>query len=226
MVCIKLVSISIQTEILINDAFKTLQGIHMQTDIHCPVYLVDDDEAIIDSICFLMEGFGYQLTSFNSGDAFLAQVDLSLAGCVILDARMPGLSGPEVQQLLNEAKSPLSIIFLTGHGDVPMAVDAFKQGAFDFFQKPVQGKVLAQSIEKGLQYSVKQHWKMHNLALIDALSEREHQIFKLVIAGKTNKQMSNELCVAVRTIEVHRSKLMEKLGVQNIAELMKLAPLV
>ncbi|MEZ9234937.1 response regulator transcription factor [Shewanella sp. 10N.286.52.A9] len=198
----------------------------MQTDIHCPVYLVDDDEAIIDSICFLMEGFGYQLTSFNSGDVFLAQVDLSLAGCVILDARMPGLSGPEVQQLLNEAKSPLSIIFLTGHGDVPMAVDAFKQGAFDFFQKPVQGKVLAQSIEKGLQYSVKQHWKMHNLALIDGLSERENQIFKLVIAGNTNKQMSNELCVAVRTIEVHRSKLMEKLGVQNIAELMKLAPLV
>ncbi|MBQ4889310.1 response regulator transcription factor [Shewanella sp. MMG014] len=198
----------------------------MQTDIHCPVYLVDDDEAIIDSICFLMEGFGYQLTSFNSGDAFLDQVDLSLAGCVILDARMPGLSGPEVQQLLNEAKSPLSIIFLTGHGDVPMAVDAFKQGAFDFFQKPVQGKVLAQSIEKGLQYSVKQHWKMHHLALIDGLSERENQIFKLVIAGNTNKQMSNELCVAVRTIEVHRSKLMEKLGVQNIAELMKLAPLV
>ncbi|OBT08073.1 DNA-binding response regulator [Shewanella sp. UCD-FRSSP16_17] len=198
----------------------------MQTDIHCPVYLVDDDEAIIDSICFLMEGFGYQLTSFNSGDAFLDQVDLSLAGCVILDARMPGLSGPEVQQLLNEAKSPLSIIFLTGHGDVPMAVDAFKQGAFDFFQKPVQGKVLAQSIEKGMQYSVKQHWKMHNLALIDGLSERENQIFKLVIAGNTNKQMSNELCVAVRTIEVHRSKLMEKLGVQNIAELMKLAPLV
>ncbi|WP_153916312.1 response regulator transcription factor [Shewanella sp. TC10] len=191
-----------------------------------PVYLVDDDDAIIDSITFLMDGFGYQIESFNSGDRFLANVDLSLAGCVILDARMPGLSGPEVQQLLIEAKSPLSIIFLTGHGDVPMAVDAFKQGAFDFFQKPVQGKVLSQSIEKGLQYSTRQHWKMHNLALIDALSEREHQIFKLVIAGNTNKQMSNELCVAVRTIEVHRSKLMDKLGVQNIAELMKLAPLV
>ncbi|MCL1068432.1 MULTISPECIES: response regulator transcription factor [Shewanella] len=191
-----------------------------------PVYLVDDDDAIIDSITFLMDGFGYQIESFNSGDRFLANVDLSQAGCVILDARMPGLSGPEVQQLLVEAKSPLSIIFLTGHGDVPMAVDAFKQGAFDFFQKPVQGKVLAQSIEKGLQYSTRQHWKMDNLALIDSLSERENQIFKLVIAGNTNKQMSNELCVAVRTIEVHRSKLMEKLGVQNIAELMKLAPLV
>ncbi len=90
----------------------------------------------------------------------------------------------------------------------------------------MQGKVLSNSIEKGLLYSIRQHWKMHHLALIDGLSEREKQIFKLVIAGNTNKQMSNELCVAVRTIEVHRSKLMDKLGVQNIAELMKLAPLV
>ncbi|MCC4834344.1 response regulator [Shewanella sp. 1_MG-2023] len=198
----------------------------MLNDINGPVYLVDDDEAIIDSITFLMEGYGYKLISFNSGDLFLSSVDLATAGCVILDARMPGLSGPEVQQLLTEANSPLAVIFLTGHGDVPMAVDAFKQGAFDFFQKPVQGKVLSNSIEKGLLYSIRQHWKMHHLALIDGLSEREKQIFKLVIAGNTNKQMSNELCVAVRTIEVHRSKLMDKLGVQNIAELMKLAPLV
>jgi two-component system response regulator TtrR len=198
----------------------------MLNDINGPVYLVDDDEAIIDSITFLMEGYGYKLISFNSGDLFLSSVDLATAGCVILDARMPGLSGPEVQQLLTEANSPLAVIFLTGHGDVPMAVDAFKQGAFDFFQKPVQGKVLSNSIEKGLLYSIRQHWKMHHLALIDGLSEREKQIFKLVFAGNTNKQMSNELCVAVRTIEVHRSKLMDKLGVQNIAELMKLAPLV
>ena len=191
-----------------------------------PVYLVDDDEAIIDSITYLMDNFNYKIISFNSGNKFLESIDLTLPGCVILDARMPGLTGPEVQQILSEAHSPLSVIFLTGHGDVPMAVDAFKKGAFDFFQKPVQGNVLSQSIEKGLNYSTNQHWKLSNICLIEALSVREKQIFKLVIAGNTNKQMSNELCVAVRTIEVHRSKLMDKLAVNNLAELMKLAPLI
>jgi two-component system response regulator TtrR len=173
-----------------------------------------------------MKGFGHHLHCFSSGNHFLDSIDLSQAGCVILDARMPGLTGPEVQQLLNEARSPLAVIFLTGHGDVPMAVDAFKNGAFDFFQKPVQGTLLSQAINKGLDYSSRQHWKLTNLRLIETLTERESQIFKLVIAGNTNKQMSNELCVAVRTIEVHRSKLMEKLAVNNLAELMKLAPLV
>ncbi|MCG9728801.1 response regulator [Shewanella sp. Isolate13] len=198
----------------------------MQQQLNGPVYLVDDDEAIIDSIGFLMEGYGYKLSSFNCGDRFLAEVDLSQAGCVILDARMPGLTGPQVQQLLSDAKSPLAVIFLTGHGDVPMAVDAFKNGAFDFFQKPVQGSLLSQSIAKGLAYSTEQHQKRTNQDLIDTLSEREAQIFQLVIAGNTNKQMANELCVAIRTIEVHRSKLMTKLGVNNLAELVKLAPLL
>ncbi|WP_299803669.1 response regulator [uncultured Shewanella sp.] len=198
----------------------------MQQEINGPVYLVDDDEAIIDSISFLMEGYGHKLISFNSGDRFLAEVDLTQAGCVILDARMPGLTGPQVQQLLSDANSPLAVIFLTGHGDVPMAVDAFKNGAFDFFQKPVQGSLLSQSIVKGLAYSFGQQQKLTNQSLIDTLSEREAQIFHLVIAGNTNKQMANELCVAIRTIEVHRSKLMAKLGVSNLAELVKLAPLL
>ncbi|MGS0728192.1 response regulator transcription factor [Shewanella sp. 0m-11] len=198
----------------------------MQQQINGPVYLVDDDEAIVDSISFLMDGYGYKPSCFSSGVRFLAEIDLSQAGCVILDARMPGLTGPQVQQLLTQAKSPLSVIFLTGHGDVPMAVDAFKNGAFDFFQKPVQGNLLSQSIAKGLAYSVRQHWKLTHQALIDTLTEREAQIFDLVIAGNTNKQMANELCVALRTIEVHRSKLMSKLGVSNLAELVKLAPLL
>ncbi|GIU04460.1 DNA-binding response regulator [Shewanella sp. c952] len=198
----------------------------MQALIGGPVYLVDDDEAIVDSITFLMDGFGYKIKSFNSGNDFLAGIDLSQPGCVILDARMPGLSGPQVQQLLSEANSPLSVIFLTGHGDVPMAVDAFKNGAFDFFQKPVQGQVLSQSISKGLQNSVNKYNRFTEQQLITRLSERELQIFKLIVAGNTNKQMSSSLCVAIRTIEVHRSKLMDKLGAANVAELLKLAPLI
>ncbi|BDM66052.1 DNA-binding response regulator [Shewanella sp. NFH-SH190041] len=191
-----------------------------------PVYLVDDDEAIADSLCFLMEGFGYQLKWFAAGDAFLQRVDLHASGCVILDSRMPGLSGQQVQLLLKEANSPLSVIFLTGHGDVPMAVDAFKNGAFDFFQKPVQGQALAGAIAKGLQYSERQLWKSRNQALINSLTEREREIFHLVVNGCTNKQMANTLCVAVRTIEVHRAKVMKKLDVTNMAELIKLAPLL
>ncbi|MCT7943550.1 response regulator transcription factor [Shewanella holmiensis] len=198
----------------------------MQHQAKSPVYLVDDDEAIIDSISYLMDGYHYHIISFNSGHQFLNSVDLTMPGCVILDARMPGLTGPEVQQLLNDARSPLAVIFLTGHGDVPMAVDAFKNGAFDFFQKPVQGLLLSQAISKGLDYSNEQYWKLSNLKLIETLTDREIQIFHLIIAGNTNKQMSNTLCIAVRTIEVHRSKLMEKLTVNNLAELMKLAPLV
>lgn len=198
----------------------------MQALIGGPVYLVDDDEAIVDSITFLMDGFGYKIKSFNSGNDFIASIDLSQPGCVILDARMPGLSGPQVQQLLSEANSPLSVIFLTGHGDVPMAVDAFKNGAFDFFQKPVQGQVLSQSISKGLQNSINKYNRFAEQQLITRLSERELQIFKLIVAGNTNKQMSSVLCVAIRTIEVHRSKLMDKLGSANVAELLKLAPLI
>ncbi|WP_028774189.1 response regulator transcription factor [Shewanella waksmanii] len=191
-----------------------------------PVYLVDDDEAIVDAIVFLMEGYGYALTSFQCGHDFLANIDLSQAGCVILDARMPGLSGPEVHQALTQANSPLAVIFLTGHGDVPMAVDAFKNGAFDFFQKPVQGAALSSAIAKGLEYSHRQHWKLTHQQLINQLSTREKQIFELVIGGHTNKQMADQLCVAIRTIEVHRAKMMTKLRVANLAELVKLAPLL
>ncbi|GIU46854.1 response regulator transcription factor [Shewanella algidipiscicola] len=198
----------------------------MPTPSSSPVYLVDDDEAIIDAISFLMVGYGYEITSFNAGDDFLSSVDLTQPGCVILDAKMPSMSGPQVQRLLHQVRSPLAVIFLTGHGDVPMAVDAFKNGAFDFFQKPVQGAALSESIAKGLHYSERQHWKLRHQQLIDTLSERETQIFKLVIAGHTNKQMANQLCVALRTIEVHRAKMMSKLGANNVAELLKLAPLL
>ncbi|MCF1426922.1 MAG: response regulator [Shewanella sp.] len=190
------------------------------------LYLIDDDEAIADSLCFLLEGFGYRVVWFGDGQTFLSSVDLQEPGCAILDSRMPGLSGQQVQQLLNDKASPLSVIFLTGHGDVPMAVDAFKKGAFDFFQKPVQGKALAEAIEKGLAHSRRQSWKLRHQALIDSLTEREQEIFRLVVNGYTNKQMAEALFVAVRTIEVHRAKLMKKLGVTNMAELLKLAPLL
>lgn len=191
-----------------------------------PVYLVDDDAAIADSLCFLLEGFGYQVQWFQSGDAFLAAVDCQQPGCVILDSRMPGLSGQDLHLWMKQASSPLAVIFLTGHGDVPMAVDAFKNGAFDFFQKPVAGHALAAAIAKGLLHSWRQHKKLSAQQLIDTLTEREKEIFQLIVNGYTNKQMAESLFVVVRTIEVHRAKVMKKLAATNMAELLKLAPLL
>ncbi|WP_028118108.1 response regulator transcription factor [Ferrimonas senticii] len=190
------------------------------------VYLVDDDEAVADSLTFLLEGFGYQVQWFADGQLFLQQIDLSQPGCVILDSRMPGLTGQQLQQQLNQSQSPLAVIFLTGHGDVPMAVDALKNGAFDFFQKPVQGQALADALAKGLAHSQQLGQKQAEHHLLDSLTEREREIFRLVVSGQTNKQMADTLFVAVRTIEVHRAKVMKKLGASNIAELLKLAPLL
>lgn len=105
-----------------------------------PVYLVDDDEAVLDSLGFMLRQFGYQVQTFNHGSDFLQFCPLSQAGCVILDCRIPDISGQEIQQKLSSSQSPLGVIFLTGHGDLPMALSAFRQGACDFFQKPVAGK--------------------------------------------------------------------------------------
>lgn len=189
-------------------------------------YLVDDDVAFADSLIFLMESFGFSLRWFDSGITFLEKVDLCQSGCVILDSRMPELSGQQVLQKLNQVNSPLSVIFLTGHGDVPMAVDALKNGAFDFFQKPIKGKALASAIDKSLKHSENCALHFRQKALVGSLTVRELEIFKLITQGKTNKQMAESLFVATRTIEVHRSNLMKKLNVSTMAELLVMASLI
>lgn len=186
-----------------------------------PLYLVDDDEAILDSLGFMLEQFGYQVQTFNNGRDFLQQCPLGQAGCVILDSRMPEISGQEVQQKLLETQSPLGVIFLTGHGDLPMALSAFRKGACDFFQKPVLGKALVQSIEKAhreSQASFEQQSLQHKFA---QLTEREQQVLTHVIQGMTNKQISEAMYLSLRTIEVHRAKIMKKLEVSNMAELVQ-----
>lgn len=119
------------------------------SDKQLPVFVVDDDESVRDSLAFMLEEHDFSVTTFADGQAFLDGVDIHQAGCVILDSRMPNLRGQQVHQILNEAKSPLAVIYLTGHGDVPMAVDALQAGAVNFFQKPVKGDELAQAILKG-----------------------------------------------------------------------------
>ena len=190
-----------------------------QNNLSLPIYLVDDDTAILDSLSFMLCQFNYKVTGFNSGTQFLEEVALEQAGCVILDSRMPEITGQEVQRKLLKVDSPLGIIFLTGHGDMPMAVDAFRKGACDFFQKPVPGTALSEAINKAFIYSQHTFNEQALKQKMMTLSPREHQVLCLLTQGKTNKQISENLFLSLRTIEVHRAKMMKKLGVSNIAEL-------
>ncbi|PMN70752.1 response regulator transcription factor [Enterovibrio norvegicus] len=192
-----------------------------------PVYVVDDEEPVRDSLVFMLESFDLQLRDFDSGKAFLAGVDISQPGCVILDSRMPEMRGQDVHAFLIEARSPLAVIFLTGHGDVPMAVDALKDGAVDFFQKPVDGEPLVKAIEKALVYSFKRAEDVSIENRYENLTEREKDVLKLVLKGQTNQQMSTTLCVSLRTIEVHRGNMMKKFEATNVADLvLRLSTLV
>ncbi|PQJ84235.1 response regulator transcription factor [Aliivibrio sifiae] len=184
-----------------------------------PVYIVDDDESVRDSLSFMLEGYDFYVVSFNDGQDFIDKIDLMKPGCVILDSRMPILRGQEVHALLNQQKSPLSVIFLTGHGDVPMAVDALKLGAVDFFQKPVDGEQLALAISKAIVASMSLYDKQESKKVFESLTEREAEILHLIVAGKRNQQIAAELFVAVRTVEVHRSSLMKKLNAETVADL-------
>lgn len=184
-----------------------------------PIYLVDDDESVLDSLAFLLQEFDYQVQCFSDGESFLKQAKLDQAGCVVLDSRMPTMRGQQVHQLLQQQHSPLGVIYLTGHGDVPMAVEALKQGAVDFLQKPVDGKVLVEAINKACDYSEQATQAMTIQKAFESLTEREQAILGLVVQGMKNQKIAEELCIAVRTVEVHRSNLMKKFSAKSIAEL-------
>lgn len=176
-----------------------------------PVFVVDDDESVRDSLAFMLEEHGFSVLTFADGENFLDTVDIQNAGCVILDSRMPHLRGQQVHQILNEAQSPLAVIYLTGHGDVPMAVDALQAGAVNFFQKPVKGCELAKAILKGhLQSSENIDIAIAKRAYT-SLTPREKELLCLIIAGKRNAYIADELCIAIRTVEVHRSNLLKNL---------------
>ncbi|CAH1598538.1 Tetrathionate response regulatory protein TtrR [Vibrio owensii] len=189
------------------------------SDKQLPVFVVDDDESVRDSLAFMLEEHDFSVTTFADGQEFLDGVDIHQAGCVILDSRMPNLRGQQVHQILNEAKSPLAVIYLTGHGDVPMAVDALQAGAVNFFQKPVKGDELAQAILKGQVQSAANLDIADAKAAYESLTPREKDILRLIIAGKRNIRIADELCIAMRTVEVHRASLLKKFSAKTVAEL-------
>ncbi|CDT90234.1 MULTISPECIES: response regulator transcription factor [Vibrio] len=184
-----------------------------------PVFVVDDDESVRDSLAFMLEEHDFNVTTFADGQSFLDEVDVQQAGCIILDSRMPNLRGQQVHQILNQANSPLAVIYLTGHGDVPMAVDALQAGAVNFFQKPVKGDELAQAILQGQAQSAVNLDMAAAKSAYESLTPREKDILRLIIAGKRNIRIADELCIAMRTVEVHRANLLKKFSAKTVAEL-------
>lgn len=184
-----------------------------------PIYIVDDEQSVLDSMKFMLESYGYQVQAFSRGRAFLDAADLRQVGCVILDSRMPDLRGQDVHKILNEQHSPLGVIYLTGHGDIPMAVNALQAGADHFFQKPVDSQALVQAIDSALLQSEQQAVKLAKVMMLKQLTAREHEVLQLIVTGLKNQQMADKLCVSLRTVEVHRSNVMKKLKVTSVAAL-------
>jgi two-component system, LuxR family, response regulator FixJ len=187
------------------------------------VYLVDDDEAIRDSLGLLLRSVGLDCEVYASALEFLGAYDPSRHCCLVADIRMPGLSGLELQQRLNEQRADVPVIFITGHGDVPMAVNAMKSGASDFIQKPFRDQDLIDRIHKAL---AKDRERRASRAEEDAIRERlatltprETEVMRRVVRGQANKVIALDLGVSQRTVELHRARVMRKLKMRSLAEL-------
>jgi FixJ family two-component response regulator len=191
------------------------------------VYVVDDDEAVRDSLQWLLEGKDYRVRCFDSAETFLSRYDQREVACLIVDIRMGGMTGLELQDRLVERKSPLPIVFITGHGDVPMAVDTMKKGAMDFIQKPFDESALVTLVERMLAQATTAFAESLQAASRDALmaklTTREAQVLERIVAGRLNKQIADDLGISIKTVEAHRANIMEKLNANTVADLLKTA---
>ena len=191
------------------------------------VYVVDDDEAVRDSVQWLLEGQDFRVRCFESAEVFLARYDPREVACLIVDIRMDGMSGLELQDRLLERKSPLPIAFITGHGDVPLAVDTMKKGAMDFIQKPFKEDQLVPLVERMLEQAralfTEHQEQASREALLSRLTTREAQVLERIVAGRLNKQIADDLGISIKTVEAHRANIMEKLGATTVADLLKIA---
>jgi FixJ family two-component response regulator len=191
------------------------------------VYVVDDDEAVRDSLQWLLEGKDYRVRCFESAEMFLERYDPKEVACLIVDVRMEGMSGLDLQNRLVENHSPLPVVFITGHGDVPMAVDTMKKGAMDFIQKPFDEVKLVNLVERMLDHA-RQSFSVHQQAvnrdaLLSKLTLRESQVLERIVAGRLNKQIADDLGISIKTVEAHRANIMEKLNANTVADLLKIA---
>lgn len=190
------------------------------------VFIVDDDQEVRDALELLMESVGLPVSTYESGQAFLDAFDPDLPGCIILDVRMPGMSGMDLQERL--AAQPLHppVIVITGHGDVPMAVRAVQAGAVDFIEKPFNDQALLDSVHRAIEKDASQRGEASRLSELrqryESLTPREIEVLKLVAGGQRNKVIAAELHVTQSTVEAHRAKVMEKMGARSLSDLMRM----
>jgi FixJ family two-component response regulator len=191
------------------------------------IHIIDDDRSFRTALSRLVETYGFRTGSYESGEDFLAMAHESEVGCILLDLRMPGLSGPELQERIAQAVPLLPIVFLTGQGTIAAGVQAMKGGAEDFLEKPVSSKTLRDVIDRALAHNEKRRadYDRHQAlkAKLSDFTPREIQVFDLIVRGKRNKQAAYDLNTSERTIKAHRHSIMAKLGVTSLAEMVSIA---
>jgi two-component system response regulator FixJ len=190
------------------------------------VYIVDDDDGMRRALGLLLNTVGYKTAAFANPKEFLEKFKPDIAACLVLDIRMPGMSGLELQQHLNRMGAMLPVIFITGHGDVPMAVQAMKEGAFEFIEKPFRDQDLLDRVNHALQQDRENRGTLARRADVlqrfESLTPREKQVMEFVVDGAANKVIAIDLGLSERTVEIHRAKVMEKMGARSVAHLVKL----
>lgn len=190
------------------------------------VYIVDDDDAVRNSLRLLLKSVGLAAVALPTAHEFLSSYDPQQPGCLILDVRMPGMSGLELQQQLNLRGAVIPVIFITGHGDIPMAVEAMQHGAFDFLQKPFRDQDLIDRIQRALAKDRTNRAELTERSKVrerfESLTPREREVLALVTSGKPNKVMAAELGVSQRTVEIHRARVMEKMNASSLAQLVRM----
>lgn len=188
---------------------------------------MDDDNAVRDSLRFLLETNGYIVETFPSGELFLDSYKPDSVSILITDVRMPGMSGLQLQEEMNNRKIDIPIVFITGHGTVPMAVSTMQRGAVDFIEKPFNlthiQEVISRLINVAQDRAEKTKSQKANDALLGKLTSREQQVLERIVAGRLNKQIADDLSISIKTVEAHRANIMEKLEVSNVADLIKVA---
>jgi FixJ family two-component response regulator len=191
------------------------------------VFIVDDDPAVRDSLRWLLESMRLKVVTFDSAEAFLKYYTMHMIGCLVLDVRMPGMSGLQLQQYLTKQKYALPILFITGHGDIPMAVRAMQAGALYFLEKPFEDQVLLDYVNEALSIDKENQQARIRLTTIQArianLTEREREVMDLVINNHSNKEIAEKLGVSIKTVEFHRSHMMEKMHAHSLIELVNMA---
>ncbi len=186
------------------------------------VYIVDDDNAVRSALKLLFRTAQLDVEAFSSADAFLEDADLTQRCCVLLDIRMPGMTGTALHEELRRRSYRVPVIFITGHGDIPMAVDAMKKGAFDFIEKPFDDEQLLSQVRAALEsFDPAEAEKAEAGAPLELLSSRQREVLQRVLDGKPSRQIAEELAISVKTVEFHRARIMQKLGVKTAAELFR-----